>query len=405
MRITGIDVVVIRPRLVARAAVHNAHYAEFNHRSICRVRTDVGITGYGDIRVPRLTQAEVQPLVGASPFDFIGNDFNPALSAALYDAMGKYLEQPAWKLIGPKHRDWISVAAWTKPAAPDVLAAEITRAAAAGYTLIKMHMCEFYDVREQIRAANSAAPPEFGIHIDMNRAHTLASIGPLVDVFDASPIVRFIENPFDMGDVEAWHRLRAKSRAPVILHQSLPGGTSEVWQRMADIYIIQGRLQRSLLRANACAAAGAACVLQVTGGTLAKAFSMHLAAAVPCDVSHTIDLDDQYAEDITPVRLPVINGSSPVPDGPGLGVEVDEEALAELAAREPTPVPKHVAVVRLPDGHAIYYPSLSEIDVHRMTGKIEGGIPGIRMELWDDDETAAFAEAYARVQREGPYIE
>ena len=37
------------------------------------------------------------------------------LAAALYDAMGKYLEIPAYKLMGPKVRDRVAVAAWTRP--------------------------------------------------------------------------------------------------------------------------------------------------------------------------------------------------------------------------------------------------------------------------------------------------
>ncbi len=72
----------------------------------------------------------VAPLIGRSPFDFIGNDFNPGLGAALYDVMGKHLDVPAYKLMGPKVRERVSVAAWTKPVPPETLRQEVQRAAA-----------------------------------------------------------------------------------------------------------------------------------------------------------------------------------------------------------------------------------------------------------------------------------
>jgi hypothetical protein len=119
---------------------------------------------------------------------------------------------------------------------------------------------------------------------------------------------------------------------------------------------------------------------------------------------HSVNLDDQYEDDITTERIPVVEGSSPVPDGPGLGYEVDEDALARLAANKPTPVPKHVAAVRLRDGHTIYFPSLTTISVHRMTGREEGTIRGLCLELWDDDGTAEFGRVDEKVQR-GAFVE
>ena len=57
---------------------------------------------------------------------------------------------------------------------------------------------------------------------------------------------------------------------------------------------------------------------------------MHLGAVLP-NVSHSVNLDDQYAEDVTGGRLEVDEGSTPVPEAPGLGVEVDENMLRQLA--------------------------------------------------------------------------
>ena len=51
--------------------------------------------------------------------------------------------------------------------------------------------------------------------------------------------------------------------------------------------------------------------------------TLHQAAVLPTATAHTVTADDQYAEDITTTRIPVVEGSSRVPEAPGLGVEVD----------------------------------------------------------------------------------
>ena len=153
-----------------------------------------------------------------------------------------------------------------------------------------------------------------------------------------------------------------------------------------------------------CPRANTQVLLQLTGGTLTKAFALHIAAVLPTATGHSIHLDDQYEDDITVERIPVVNGASPVPEGPGLGVEVNEDALAELAAREPTPVPKHVAVLHLADGHDIFYPSLEAVNVENMTGREEGAIRGLELELWDDDGSDEFIKIYERVQKKGPHV-
>lgn len=66
---------------------------------------------------------------------------------------------------------------------------------------------------------------------------------------------------------------------------------------------------------------------------------------LPTHTAHSISLDDQYEEDATTQTVPVIEGSSPVPKGPGLGFEVDEDAVSRLAAQELVERPKHVGIL------------------------------------------------------------
>ena len=125
MRITSVDIIPIYPRLVPQAAAYNAHFPNWNLRTVFRVRTDNGLVGYGDFRCQPPPDSVAAPLVGKSPFDFIGADLNPGLGAALYDVMGKHLDLPAHKLMGQQVRRRVSAAAWTKPVPPETLAQEV----------------------------------------------------------------------------------------------------------------------------------------------------------------------------------------------------------------------------------------------------------------------------------------
>ena len=75
---------------------------------LCRVETDSGLVGWGDQRVRSwFVPADDmgQDLVDHDPFDFLNSDQSGGINTALYDLMGKCLEVPAWKLMGPKRRD------------------------------------------------------------------------------------------------------------------------------------------------------------------------------------------------------------------------------------------------------------------------------------------------------------
>ena len=188
------------------------------------------------------------------------------------------------------------------------------------------------------------------------------------------------------------------------MHVPVLGGVQEVIHGMADAYMVgESGLGDSLIRGFAYGRANIQTIIQLTGGTLTKALALHLAAVLPTATGHSINLDDQYEEDVTKERIPVIEGFSPVPEGPGLGIEVDEEAIARLAANSPMVIPRHVGVLHVSGGHKIYTPSFPPVS--RLTGREEGAIRGLKLELWDDDGSPEFERVYERVQKEGTFVE
>ena len=313
--------------------------------------------------------------------------------------LGKHLEVPAYKLMGQKVRDRVPVAAWTRPASPEDFAKEVQRAAEEGYMFFKMHTCQHYDVLEQIRAAEEVAPEGFKIHFDFNSNRPHSAILRLVQELEKSPIMGILEDPLYWRDLEGWRQLRAKTILPMLMHVPQLGGGPEVLHGCADLYMIgEHGIPMSLKRGFTCADVGVSTVIQLTGGTLCKALAMHLGAVIP-NVSHSINLDDQCEEDVTGGRLEVSEGSTPVPEGPGLGVEVDEQLLESMAATEPTELPRYLCILSLPQGRKVYTPSMP--GVSQLTGFPEGNIRGIRLEVWNDDGSEEFAQRYEQLQKEG----
>ncbi len=404
MRIEQVEALHINPRLCERNKDHQVRFSGIDTQTVFRVTCDNGVIGYGDTRGhSNLSEQQIQAMLGRSPFDYVAADLNVGLMGALYDAMGKHLDVPAHKIMGQQVRDRVPVAAWTRPAAPEDFALEIERAAQEGYMYFKMHTCAHHCVMEQTRAAEEVAPDGFKIHYDFNHNRTEADTLRIIDEIERSSLVGILEDPIRWQNIEGWRRLRDRTSLPLLMHVPQLGGGPEILNGCADLYMVgEVGIGTSFRRGFAAAAAELSTVIQLTGGTLSKALAMHLGAVLP-NVSHSINLDDQYAEDATGRRLEIDEGSTPVPRGPGLGVDVDEDILAELVARPKSELPTHVGVLHLPGGSTYYTPSIPSAE--HLSGFPEGNVRGIRSRVWNDDGSDAFRAIYERVQREGAFKE
>ncbi|MBM3935021.1 MAG: hypothetical protein FJ319_12105 [SAR202 cluster bacterium] len=407
MKIIDIEAIPIHPRLASRYdnLAGRVRMSGIDCRMVFKVKTDNGIVGYGDYDWPGPPppNSMFEPLIDRNPFDFLLNRLNMGLGSALYDVMGKYLEVPVYKLLGQKVRDAGTVAAWTRPCPPDVFAQEVKRSMDEGYMVFKMHTNARWDPVEQAKAAMDMNPPKgFKIHYDFNHGQrTVGTLMPLIEMLEREcPIVGFIEDPMMRSDVDGWRTLRQKSKIAIV-HGGDPimGGFQEILAGMADAYMLVGSTSIASIMAQGtlCARANVQTILQLTGGTLMKAMTLHLAAVLPTATGHSINLDDQYEEDITTKRFEVTEGFSRVPEGSGLGFDVDEVAIKRMSQQEPLQPPKTVGILHLPGGKKIYstrYPA-----VQRITGREEGDIRGINFQYWEDDGSPEFAKAYAEAEK------
>lgn len=404
MRISQVDIIPIRPRFARRYDGHEIRMRSIDQRTVFRVTCDNGVVGYGDYRCAAPPQSVADAMLGQSPFAFLRDESLPlGLGAACHDAAGKHLGIPAWQLMGSRQRQRVPVCAWTRPGPPAVMAAEIERAAAEGYLLFKVHTCQHHDLLEQHRAIDDAAPAGFRMHYDFNHNRTLAAVLPILEQLPMARVA-CVEDPVVLSDLEGWRRLRERLPVPVLMHVPPLNGIQEMLMGCADGYIIGeycGGFGDALHRGFAYSKANIPSVIQLTGGSLATAFALHLGAVLP-RVAHTITLDDNYEEDLAAERIPVVEGCSPVPEGPGLGVEVREDELTRLAEREPYEMPRVLGVTRFAGGRTLY--SVGPPNLEREMGFQEGLIRGHRFELRQDDGSEEFGRLYARAQAEGSFF-
>ena len=412
MKIEDIDIYCIEPEIRTQVPDYPAPMSQLHQRVVFKVSIDNGVVGYGEYRCYAPEKTALQSLIGRNPFDFINHDLNIGLSqwclglaAALYDAMGKCLEIPAYKLMGTKIRDRVAVAAWTRPCPPEVFAREIGRAVDQGYNLFKMHTCHHYDVYEQTDAAEQVAPERFRIQYDFNHNRSLGVVLPILKRLEKSWVVGSVEDPLVLTDIDGWRRLREKTALPLYMHVPPLGGLQEMLHGLADGYIIGeycGGFGDALQRGFAYSKANIPSVIQLTGGSLITAFALHMGAVLP-RVAHAITLDDNYTEDLAKERIPVIEGCSPVPEGPGLGVEVDEAKLQQMIAREPYQMPKVLGITRFAGGGTLY--SVGFPNLEALVGYQEGSVRGHKFDLREDDGSEEFAQLYERAQHEGSFFE
>lgn len=408
MKITDIEAIPIHPALAKRYdnPAGRGRMGGIDSRMVFKLKTDAGIVGYGDYDWPGPPPpaSTFESLIDRSPFDFMGNDFNLGLGSALYDVMGKYLEVPVYKLLGQKVRDAMTVAAWTRPCSASVFADEVQRSRDEGYMVFKMHTNPVYDPLEQAAAAAELdLPPGFRIHFDFNGGgRSVAGVKPIIAEMERNhPIVGFIEDPLPRTDLDGWRELRHHTNLTIV-HGGVPagGGYPETAHGVADAYMMGHSVADIMARGTLASKANAQVILQLTGGTLMKAMTLHLAAVLPSASGHSINLDDQYGEDITKERIPVVEGFSRVPEAPGLGIEVDEEMLKKAAANKQIMEtrPRVIGILKLPGGMTVHTPRNPNPRI--ITGREEGTIRGIDFDRWEDDGSAEFEAAYQRMRAE-----
>ena len=410
MKITEIEVIPLRVPYEDRIRKRFYHFNMDEWLTVYKFHTDTGLVGLGENPGPPFEQDLLDPYLGTDPFDHVMSTGRFNLDMACYDLMGKHLGHPAWKLMGQQRREWVSMRWWMPCMSPEDSAAEVQIAADRGYRGLKCKARAFYDVVEQARAMQEVAPPDFRIEFDFNGALVNVETAlPILRELEKIPVVKGIEEPIFANDVEGWRRLHREIRIPFYLHgvgTVLDGPVRQpsgpwIGLRAGDFdgaLCSHENIRNALAASWAFAAANTPILLQYVGSGITAAFACQLGAVMHTATLPGVTASHTYEDDMILTPHTLQRGFMKVPEGPGLGVELDEDAVQRYLRTSDPEWLRHYSVVTLPGGYEHYYRNLQQAERLMKQGVDEPFAPGVSLEEREDDSSEEFDRIWKRLQ-------
>jgi len=357
---------------------------------IIRIDTNQGVYGLGEVRdagVKGIALILKAHIVGKNPLQSdsilseirqfagqgrMGGGYS-AVDMALHDIAGKVYGVPAWRLLGDKQRDKIRIYCdTTGHKDPKIYAKRMLARKKLGFTFFKM------DLYTTLVADRPGAVQENGVATEKGLGYLCEYIAAVRDaigwdapigadhfgdlsVNDAIRYARAFE-PHQLAWAEDfisykdWRGYKAISDATTT--PTLTGedafGLEEGFQNLIDnqaVDVIQpdpetsGALRETKRIADYADLHGIPTVLHFAGSPVGCMAGVHLAATLRNFIvmeNHAVDMP-WWQDLVTGVPKPIIqNGYIPVPDTPGLGVELNEEVVKQHLRYpgyfEPTPM-------------------------------------------------------------------
>lgn len=261
---------------------------------------------------------------------------------AIWDLLGKREGRSLKHLLGGRRRTVpVGVSVGLQRSA-QMLVKMVENYVAQGYARIKIKIKPGRDVGDA--AAVRKALPDIRLQVDANSAYSLETAPVLQPLDDLNLLL--IEQPLQEDDIWEHHLLQERFRTPICLDESITTPQqARAALEMGACRIINikpgrlGGLSQGLAVHQLCREQG---VPVWCGGMLetgiGRASNLALATlpgfTLPGDISAS---DRYYARDITHERFTLNTDSTiNVPDRPGLGVTVDERALASFTLKRET---------------------------------------------------------------------
>ena len=380
---------------------------------IIRVHTNAeGVQGVGETLInytwQRVEDRAIATVVGSNPFHHLADDsLGAGLQMALYDAVGKAAGVPMSDLLSyPQVKASVPIAWWNTKMPAETLAAEARDAVRAGYRAHKFKARPFFDVYEQVAAISDATPDDYLIDLDWNgMLRTPAEAIPVLEQLDRVAKIGLYESPIRQDDVIGHRALRGRTSKPLAEHYRtdlLP-----LWLRddSLDAFVVFGEGVSGMLRqATVATAFNKTFWLQVVGSGLTTAFALQISSVLTHATWPIVTALNTLADDLITAEIEIARGEATVPQGPGLGVDLDEEAVERYRVAEGFQLPEARRILRfeLPDRGVRIYRDIAQLwDDCRVNRNMPVQPPGARLSVWQDDASTDFERAYGGLQR-GP---
>ncbi|MFC0029930.1 mandelate racemase/muconate lactonizing enzyme family protein [Micromonospora chaiyaphumensis] len=263
-----------------------------------------------------------------------------AVDVALHDLLGRALGVPVGMLWGQRRRDTIELGWIVAGQTAGEVADAVAEGSALGYRAFKVKVGLHSEAEDAtvVRAVREAAP-DAALWVDANQGYTVDGALRMARRLADYDVTAF-EQPLPANDVAGQRRLRETSPIPVALDESLRHPSDlATFVKLNAVDVAIAKVQRSgglTLSRRLCALAEDSGVRLMGSGLtdsdLGLAASLHLFAAygidTPVDLNGRQFLTSSYA---TGATVEIKDGVARVPTGPGLGVDVDESVVRELA--------------------------------------------------------------------------
>jgi len=369
MRITDVEALLLRQPEVDASRADGSQDA-----LLIRVHTDEGIVGIGEAdSLPQVVKAIIDAppshkiasglralLVGEDPlaisrlwrrmyegtiyFGRRGAVIH-ALSGveiALWDIAGKAAGKPIHALLGGARRDRIKAYASTlMPATPEETRRVVAAQREAGFRAVKLGWGPLgldaeLDV-ELVRAARETGGEDLELIVDIGLGWS--SVRDAIErtrrLEEYSP--SWIEEPFPPDDYAKYAALVDAVDTPIAAGEE----ETTVWdfERLIDrgrVAIVQpdvtraGGIDECMRIADLARARGRRCVLHSWSTGVIKAASLNVLAAMDeAEIFEYCVQETALNQRLVTERFPLRDGCVEVPQGPGLGIEIDEDVLAD----------------------------------------------------------------------------
>ncbi len=329
-----------------------------------RIETNDGVIGWGEaasaptmtgetvasmmaaveLMAPRLLKRAADDFAGAAAVmdaQLYGNSgAKAAVEIALHDLVGRATSRPLNALLGEKRRSRMPVLAviGSEDVAADLQEAQVRYA--AGYRAFKikvglgaaeadaartMEICRALRRHGEACLISADANQGFSVEDALCYVRTVADCG-----------LDFFEQPVNAHDLAGMARVAASSRVPIGADEGIHSrdDIERHHERKAahgaSLKAIKLCGLRALLDASRlCDRLGMGVNISCKTGesSIASAAALHVAAVAPALVWGLTVTNPALAEDVAVAPLRVEDGHVTVPEGPGLGIEVDERRL------------------------------------------------------------------------------
>jgi len=367
---------------------------------ICKVTLDSGVVGFGETMVyytwgdSTVTDASRAKVIGRHPAETMWDDsLGAGLQIALFDAAAKVLDAPLHQMLGAQVRDRCHISWWDIDLPAEDWISECQLAISQGYTAFKTKGRPWWDLLDQTRRLCETLPDYFEVDMDFNGfGIDAAHCTRLLKEMEQFHHVVMFESPLPHHDVAGYRHLRRHTEVPLSMHTQThigdPSLETAIREEMVDGFVLCGGATKIQREAHLCREFNKSFFLQIVGTKIAAAFGLHLGAVLENARWPAVNCHQLFERDCVKQAIEVSNGLATVPTGPGLGIDLDEEAIERFRVEpceKPYPHPDLLIAIRWPAGSTTYYAHTAQFWEDWHAGRLPFFPRGVNLEHIDND--------------------